>query len=402
MRYNILLIDDQYKDESIQDFMLNANFENIKIHAVGTHDEGMRLILNDVENKFQAVILDATGFKSVGESDLTNTGLKYSLKILSESRKTKLVPWFVFTGAARNKDDKEFSDELRLHQEDIKFGRKEKIYYIKAEDEDKLLEDIKTEIDKLEQTYIEFNFRHVFQIAKNINIPNEDINNLIIILRSIQSNTNDLEPSLYFTQLRKYVEYIFRDAAKHNILHEKCIDKEGKVNLTESSLFLAGENTKYTKVKCAKTHFPKIIAENIKNLIFITGAASHTSEVDLTKNLNYQMYREQIKTPYLLYQLTFKICDLLVWYDNYLKSNNDKNQNKSLWIENDNNWIEGFLKEIQRNGYGTFQPNDDMNTLGITPDEVVKNQLTEGCLLKVRTEQNADGTKTYIKEIIKI
>lgn len=402
MRYNILLIDDQYKDESIQDFMLNANFENIKIQAVGTHDEGMELILNDVENKFQAVILDATGFKSVGESDLTNTGLKYSLKILSESRKTKLVPWFVFTGAARNKDDKEFSDELRLHQEDIKFGRKGKIYYIKAEDEDKLLEDIKTEIDKLEQTYIEFNFRHVFQIAKNINIPNEDINNLIIILRSIQSNTNDLEPSLYFTQLRKYVEYIFRDAAKHNILHEKCIDKEGKVNLAESSLFLAGENTKYTKVKCAKTHFPKIIAENIKNLIFITGAASHTSEVDLTKNLNYQMYREQIKTPYLLYQLTFKICDLLVWYDNYLKSNNDKNQNKSLWIENDNNWIEGFLKEIQRNGYGTFQPNDDMNTLGIIPDEVVKNQLTEGCLLKVRTEQNADGTKTYIKEIIKI
>lgn len=337
MKYKILLIDDQFEDESIKDFMLNASLENIEIHAVKFHEEGINLLLNDSDFKYQAVILDATGYKSNGETELTNTGLTYSLLKLKEFRKSNIVPWFVYTGAGRNKNKTEFSNDIKLFQEDIKFGRKDKVYYVKTEDDDILLQDIKTEIDNLENSQIQLQHKHVFQIAKKINVPHEDINNLVKIFKSIQSYVNDIEPSLYFTQLRKYIEYVFRDAAKYNILHEKCINENGQVNLTESSLFLAGEKTKHLKVYCDKSHFSKIMAENIKNLIFITGAASHTSDVNPAENMNYQEFRKSIKTPYLLYQLTFIICDLLVWYDNYIKENYDLEMNKKLWISIEDN-----------------------------------------------------------------
>jgi hypothetical protein len=170
-------------------------------------------------------------------------------------------------------------------------------------------------------------------------------------------------------------------------------------------LFLAGENTKYLKVKCAKTHFPKIIAENLKNLIFVTGAASHTSDVDPAKNMDYQSYREQIKTPYLLYQLLFTICDLFVWYDNYTHKNSE--ENKGLWInlevnQNTSDWIEGYVTRIAENGWGTLQPKDGTSPLSIQPIMVTNNKINEGDKLKIRFELSLDGTKRHIKEIIKI
>ncbi len=362
MSYKVLLIDDQHNDDSLQAIKKMAKMANIELVGEKYHVQGMELLKNDTGLEFQAVILDATGFKKsdVEEGNQSNTGLFYSLKFLSELKSTKLIPWFIYTGAQRNLKDENFAEPISQYQNDLKFGRKELCYYTKTLHEKELLQDIKMEIDKLEQSEIVNQHKNVFQIAKKISVPDEDIKNLTAIFKSIKNGGFNLEPSLYFTQLRKYVEYVFRDAAKYNILHEKCIDNGGKVNLSESSLFLAGENARHAKVKCSKAHFPKIISVNVKNLIFITGAASHTSDVDPSKNMDYQSYRQQINTPYLLYQLTFVICDLLVWYHNYLESNNDKDLNKELWIniEQDNydfslgtQKVEGKLQQDDKGNY---------------------------------------------------
>lgn len=359
MSYKVLLIDDKHDNSSLEAIKKMAKMANIELVGEKYHVQGMEILKNDLSMEFQAVILDATGFKKsdVEEGKETNSGLYYSLKFLNELKSDRVIPWFVYTGAPRNIDDENFMEQISEYQSDIKFGSAELCYYTKTIHEKELLVDLKTEIDKLEQTKIEYLHRQVFMIAKNINIPNEEISALISIIKSIQSNGNNLDPSLYFNQIRKYVEYVFRDAAKYNILHEKCIDKDGKVNLSESSLFLAGENTRHLKVKCAKAHFPKIIAENVKNLIFITGAASHTSDVDPAKNMDYQSYREQIKTPYLLYQLTFTVCDLLVWYNNYLNSNDNLGLNKSMWI----NYDENQLNNSHTISIGQLEKDEDGN-----------------------------------------
>ena len=415
MSYKVLLIDDKHDHPSLEAIKKMAKMANIELVGEKYHFQGMEILKNDLGLVYQAVILDATGFKKseIEEGKETNSGLYYSLRFLNELKSDKIIPWFVYTGAPRNIDNENFMEQISEYQSDIKFGRDELCYYTKTLHEKELLQDIKMEIDSLQQTQIEYQHRQIFQIAKKINILSEDINHLVTIIKSIQSNGSNFEPSLYFTQLRKYVEYVFRDAVKYNILHENCIGKDGKLNLTDSSLFLAGELTKHckpTNVKCSKTHFSKIMAENIKNLLFITGAASHTSDVDPAENMDYQSYREQIKTPYLLYKLTFTICDFLVWYDNYLNNNRDTELNKNYWISFeeksyiaiDKDWTDGCFTEKQSNGYGTFKPNDGSNSIGIHPKAIDKYQIYPGEKLKVRTELSPDGTKIHIKEIIKI
>lgn len=412
MSYKVLLIDDRHNDASLEAVKKMAKMANIELVGVKYHTEGMELLQNDSSFEFQAIILDAFGFKK-SESDedkMTNSGLYYSLKTLSELKSDRVIPWFVYTGHPKNLSDEDFLEKIAVYQEDYKFGRPELCYYTKTIHEKELLQDIKTEIDNLENSQIQLQHKHVFQIAKKINVPHEDINNLVNIFKSIQSYVNDIEPSLYFTQLRKYIEYVFRDAAKYNILHEKCIYENGQVNLTESSLFLAGEKTKHLKVYCDKSHFSKIMAENIKNLIFITGAASHTSDVNPAENMNYQEYRKSIKSPYLLYQLTFIICDLLVWYDNYIKDNNDISINKSFWVDINENqsssseieWLEGTVIKIAESGWGTFKPDSSSVPIYIHPIAVGKENIKEEDRLKVRTEPSPDKSKLHIKEIIKL
>lgn len=412
MSYKVLLIDDQHNGQPLEQIKKMAKMANIELVGERYHVQGMEILKNDATFEYQAVILDATGYKKsdIEEEKETNSGLYFSIKFLNELKLDRIIPWFIYTGAPRNVDDENFTEQIYEYQNDVKFGRPELCYYTKTLHEKELIQDVIKEIENLEQTKIEFQHKQVFKIAKKINVLSEDINHLVTIFKSIQSNANDLEPSLYFTQLRKYIEYVFRDAAKFNILHENCIDKNGKINLTEASLFLAGENTKHLKIGCSKSHFSKIMSENIKILLFITGAASHTSDVDPTKNMDYQDYREQIKTPYLLYQLTFIVSDLFVWYDTYLKNNNDPELNKKYWVsleENSNvsniaDWLEGYVDKIAENGWGTFQPSNGSNTISIHPIAISKNQIYPGEKLKVRTELSLDGKKTHIKEIIKL
>jgi len=395
MSYKVLLIDDRHNDASLEAVKKMAKMANIELIGEKYHVQGMEILKNDLGMEYQAVILDATGFKKsdIEEGKETNSGLYYSLKFLNELKSDRIIPWFVYTGAPRNIDDENFTEQISEYQSDIKFGSAELCYYTKTIHEKELLIDLKTEIDKLEQTKIEYLHRQVFKIAKNINIPNEEISVLISIIKSIQSNGINLEPSLYFTQIRKYVEYVFRDAVKYKILHEKCINDKGQINLTESSLFLSGENTKHLNVRCNKPHYSKIMAENIKNLIFITGAASHTSDVDPAKNMDYQSYRQQINTPYLLYQLAFTICDLFIWYDNYLIANNDLNLNKSLWIDSDKNQINISESDL----IGQLQQDENRNYhLGkfIFPYKTIDGNYNIGDSLEItKSIENIQSTK---------
>ena len=353
MSKKVLLIDDQFEDDSIQDFILNAKISGIEIVCEKFHENGIHRLLNDSSFEFSAVILDATGYFKDEKEDLGNKGIKMSLKQLNEHKNQKLIPWFVYTGVQRNYNDQEFSETIEVYQDDIKFGRQKKVYYIKTEDDDILLEDIISEIENIENKNIEYQYKNVFQICRKLSFPDDELIHFIDIIKSLQFNNKEIKPSLYFNHLRKYVEYVFRDAAKLGILHAKCIDNKGQVNLTESSLFLAGEKTKHYEIVCEKAHFPKILAENIKNLIFITGAASHTADVDPLKNMDYQNYRKQIGTPYLLYQLTFTVCDLLIWYELYSAKNNEIKENKKYWKEFESKIIATL--DLDKNGDYFFE-----------------------------------------------
>ena len=202
--------------------------------------------------------------------------------------------------------------------------------------------------------------------------------------------------------MRVLFEYVLRDAAKKGLLHERCIDESGKVNLTDSRKFLAGQPTKHSKVQCKIAHLPKILADNLNNFLQTTGAASHTSDVNQTINYDYQSYRQSINTPYLLNSLVFILCDFLIWYDTYLKQNSDIEMNKSLWknwTDVSGEWIEGYVSAVQPNGYGTFTPKTGGFTIGIKPETMRSHQLKIDDPIKITLKEENNN---HIKELEKL
>ena len=395
MSYKVLMIDDEYEKDSIQAFILNAGVSSVEIVPVKFHDDGIKILKEDKYFEFQAVILDATGFENLDDNELSNIGLKNSIEFLKEYRGTRLIPWFVYTGADRNKNVNEFGREVKTFQKDVKFGRPELTYYIKTENDEDLIEDIIDEINKLKNTSIEYKYKEVFSIAREINVSDEELSTLTTLFNSLDK-ADDINPGIYFTQIRKYVEYVFRALEKLNLLHESCINKlNGQVNLSESSKLLAGLTSDKFKVQCSKTHLPKILAENLKNLIFITGAASHTAEVDETKNMDYQSYFNQIQSPYLLYQLLFTLNDLLLWYKKYSIANPDPVINQTFWkeviepvkiIENPKiYWIEGKIANLNQDGSGYFVSNDEKFKSKI-PSYLIMSDFKVNSTVKITTK----------------
>ena len=135
---------------------------------------------------------------------------------------------------------------------------------------------------------------------------------------------------------------------------------------------MAGKPTKYLDVYCDIPHFPPIIAANVKSILEITGGASHTAEPDEKELINLQAYWEQVNTPYLLYSLTFMLCDILIWYKEYTNRNSDNTTNRSHWreIAQSGTQLTGKITNITQSGLAFLKPEgskDSKENCGIQP-----------------------------------
>ncbi len=154
------------------------------------------------------------------------------------------------------------------------------------------------------------------------------------ILQSIFAslfNNIEFDSHLYYNPLRRVLEWMFRAARKRGLLHDKCFSKTDKINLSDSHLFMAGRPAINSGVICEKAHFPVIIADQVRFILDITGGGSHTTEVPEKDNPNLTAYWAKIDSPFLLYSLTFLICDILIWFGQYVDDNADIDKNKALW-----------------------------------------------------------------------
>jgi hypothetical protein len=343
--YNILWLDDEFKDEDMIQFRIRAENEGILLFGFESYEEAFDDLGDKIEY-FDGILLDGLFLerKSQVKGTEDETALGSSIAKINELKSEKFFPWFVLSG----------KDEFTKSSNSIlKANKKECFDKTNPKDLAKLFEAIKAECDDQLDTQIKHKYHKVFDAMNDLKISHESIKHFIKILKNIENPSLAMDDELFFTQLRIVVESLFRKANEFGLLHDDCVKGgQGKVNLSESSLFLAGSQTKYLGVKCQKSHFTKIISENIKSLLFITGAASHTVDADIKNNLNLHEYRADIKTPYLLYSLTFQLMDFIIWFRNYFNDNIDVNMNKSLWepIEPLKSLHEGVIEQdIERN-----------------------------------------------------
>lgn len=85
------------------------------------------------------------------------------------------------------------------------------------------------------------------------------------------------------------------------------------------------------------------IEGHIRYLLEVTNAFSHTEDLGAENStLQLSEFREMVRSPYLLYSLTFQLLDVLLWFKAYAEANPDVAKNKSLWVDTQGEgWVTG-------------------------------------------------------------
>lgn len=384
--YNILWIDDEHDDESLETFIIQAEESyGIILEGYSNFKEGFQ-VLEDNLSRFDGVLLDALFFEDETSQTPNPSGLGSAIKKINELIPKKAFPYFILSGQTH------FTDVANPILEAFQL----RCYNKKNPDDVKeLLQNIITEADKQIETQIKQENQLLFEILNDY--PDQARDTFISIFKGLKGVNTRFDDQLYFTQLRIILETMFRKANAFGLLHDRCVQVGGsKVNLTESSLFLSGEDTNHLKVKCAVTHFPKVIANNVENIIYTTGAASHTTEVDITKNIDVQAYRKGINTPYLLYSLALQLMDVLIWFDRYSKANNDLATNKSHWQDiefdaNGNKYEIAEIVKIAKNGWGTVLINRGNKSISVYKGDITKLNLSVDDKIKFTVKDSSQA-----------
>jgi hypothetical protein len=380
--YNILWLDDEHDHPEMEPFIIQAEARGIILIGYGNFKVGFEALQSNL-NYYDGVLLDALFFFDESSATPNKKGLGASIGKLNELKGKKVFPHFVLSGQSS------FTDEQNdiLEANDLRCYNKKK-----PEDVKELLETITEEADKQTDLQIKHENQLLFGILNEY--PDSARDTFTSIFKGLKGFDNQFSDELYFTQLRIILESMFRRANAFGLLHDKCVQVHGsQVNLTESYRFLAGLDTSHFRVNCSVTHFPKLIADNVKNIIYATGAASHTSVVDITQNIHIQAYRKDINTPYLLYSLALQLMDVLIWFDGYSKVNNDIAINKSYWEEFEqdqygNKFEIATITNISANNWGTVIIKDSKR-VSIFHGDITEMKLAFGDLIKFTVSDSA-------------
>ena len=317
MKPRVIWLDDDIKKEKLKAtvILFRKKFDLIECETI---DE---FYAKSKAYEWDAAILD------VLNSDERSGDVFKSIHYITKEFEGK--KWFVFSGKDRiTKGDNDVKDAL----EDGPYSRTyaSQTIYVKSEHENDLIQDVTTAVENSRIWTIENEYERVLNIAKT-RLKGHDCRTILLDILCSAGGVKTINSQLYYNQIRVILEWMFRASRAAGLLHDKCFDVRDHINLTDSSLFMSGLPTMHSGVICNKAHFPFLVSKNVKFILEVSGGASHTTEVDKEDNPNLTAYWETINTPYLLYSLAYMLCDVLIWFDQYVESNSDAEANKRYW-----------------------------------------------------------------------
>jgi cold shock CspA family protein len=400
MRYRVLWFDDDHAAEKLDHIPKKARKAGIDLVGYASAAAGEQELMTN-HRKYDAVILDGLFFEEEGMSgDAVDESALVKVKntLLALAAQTHdILPEFVLSGQPSVLS--EANAVLKVH--------KVSKVYDKNSDEDiaKLWLDIKAAAADREATQIRHRYQRVFEICTERYIGDAAAEHLLTILRNVNGVDSELKDDLYFNHLRKCLEWLFRAANRQGLLHDECIAK-GEVNLRCSSLFMAGKEVNVLGVKCAKAHFPPLIAEHVRYILDVTNAHSHTESWEQEQaRMQLEQYRATVRSPYLLFSLTFMLLDVLLWYKQYADAHPNAANNRSHW--QDLVQPEGLSEEqmgivINKNtkGFAFFKPDSGAENAFIPPPIVADNTLDNAMRVAVRTKLADKGPEVSSLRVI--
>lgn len=320
----------------IEQYPLKAENFDLQLVAYPCWDDAKAALENDFD-RWSAIILDAKCKYHRDSEDNAVVFLREALKDIAIicGKRGRIIPWYILTGG----DTTEVSDSINDERMKWDFDWNKK-YYSKNTDNDMLYRRIRNHARisprlQIQQMY----YKDVFDAIKELDLND----NVEFFLEDLLSEIHfpELDNKDYndkYKKVRQIVEYIFRSMMQKGLLPPQC-----KINLTSSNRILSGQNIMEGKgsdavviVEVEKAVLPKIIQDNIIHMIHTAGSDVHSEEGADTSSKHIIEYLKDVgNTSYLLKSYALQLCDVILWYKNYIDKHNDEEINALNWTVKD-------------------------------------------------------------------
>ena len=324
MGLNVVWIDDQCKEQVgfASTFITRCEKRHgINVFPFELAVEGISYLEQNLD-QIHAVILDAKGWHDKKNAATTTFGMHEAIKRMERLAYKKYVPYYILTAQGDLVGDEEFAYSVG----------KDKVYYkYNGNDIERLLTQIEQDSKNSARQHIRILYHDALDILKSMNEKASEI--LLDILEAIhhpEYNTK-FKPVLYYNQLRQVLEHIFTEANKYQIIPNECL-RNGKVNLDQCYRYLVGYDCEVCEVRygnIGESVVTKHIAEMLSMILYLGNIKSHYTKLNEKDSHKLDDYlRDDVgKSHYIIYVLTFQVCEILVWMNEYIKEHQDINAN---------------------------------------------------------------------------
>lgn len=301
-----------------------AEVFGLHLHPYSCWDDAKEALEKDFDS-WEAIILDA---KCKHHRDSADNAMKFLGEALSGlnrlfAKHQHTINWYILSGGS----DEELND-LILDERKSWDGDWPKLYYSKTTDREALFERIKKQVEHSTQTQVKTQyFRDVFEAISEAELDGQVETHMLNLLTPVVFPEN-VAPGDYNNRTREariVVEYLFRGMIRMGMLPKMDRNnKKGSINLTESCRFI-------TKAKInGENIYPETIGSNLYDIVNMVGSLVHSSPGDSTYETDkFKRYMlETGRTTYLLKSYALQLCDVILWFNNYIKLHGDTEANK--------------------------------------------------------------------------
>ena len=321
-RYRVLWVDEE---PDTQKFVALGRRYDLDVQQYGSWDR-VRTVL---ENRFEtvsAVVLDGRCVIRQGEAPSADF-LYQAVRELEAlyAQHEEALPWYVLSSGTVPDFERTLQrgamGNRELMEED--WGR---IYYRKGSDVEALCHAIRHAVTRKKDNKVRGLYKGVFETMEQY-FPPDSRQTMLEILKALHfpEENRKFDPVLYYTQLRRILEHLFRAFNRLGVLPDEVMGSADKVNLSNSSLYLAGREVSLGQGKVVRYGrlgqqvLPPVIAQTVKSLLVVANKNSHTVELDSVGRSVIQDYYNSLHSNNLLFGYTLHLCDVIVWFGRYAR-----------------------------------------------------------------------------------
>ena len=289
-------------------------------------------------DRWSAIILDAKcKFKS-GSDDNAVEFLREALKDISVLAKERgrVIPWYVLTGGDANEVSYSINEERLMWDKDWTETH-HRNFYSKATDREALYARIKKHYQDSHRLQIQKMYSNVFDAMQECKLDNQANEELIDLLIPIHfpKDTSNKDYNNRFKKARQLLEYIFQSMVDIGLLPPWG----DEMNTRWSCCILSGKHATKGKNRSIVIQnnypddpaLPIVMQKTMQSMVDILPADVHKKSCNVRK-ANIPDYLASVNgTSFLLKSFAFQLCDIILWYKNYLVDHNDIEQNKKRW-----------------------------------------------------------------------